>query len=451
MFRKRKNKTLNLNNIKNSCYLTEIEEKVDFNDADYFTRIKIIKEYLNYCDDVRYEEFSLGSSSENNCKIIYINSLVDDKEITERILNQFLNISLESEESTLSNVMKMLSKKGILSIQYKQINNFKDLINSLLSGETVILSENSKDCYAVPTKKEINYPISESRTETSLVGPKTSFTNDIDVNIRLVRSYIESHKLKIRTIKIGKYTKSDVTILYIEDLAPLDLVDDIISKIRKIEINGILDVTYIEEIIEPKQLSLFPQVLKTERVDRVVGNLLEGRIAMLVNGSNSAGILPITFNAFFQTPEDYYIRPLFAAFLRFFRYGAFLVASTATPVYIAISIYHYEVIPYRFLIPFGESIAPIPFPPLFEALLLEVFAQILSESSSRMAGTMGPMIGILGAVLVGQAAIEANLASPVLVITVAIGVVSSFSIPNYEFVMVARIIKFILIIFAGSL
>lgn len=448
----RRNKKKNLNNMKwNNIIHTEIDEKVNFKNANYNTRLKIIKEYLSGCDDVKYIEFSLGVSSKSYYMIIYINSLVDDNKINERIINPFLNISAEKEDFKLDNIIDILSKEKILSVQYKFINTFNDVINSLLSGETIIFSKDSKDCFAIPTKDDIDYPIAESKTETSLVGPKTAFTNDINLNIRLIRSYIESYKLKIRKIKVGKYTKSEVCLIYLEDLAPLDVVDDITNKIHQIDIGGVLDVNYIEEIIEPTKFSLFPQLLKTERVDRAIGNILEGRIAMLVDGSNSAGILPITINAFFQTPEDYYIKPLFASFLRLFRYGAFLTASTATPFYVAIAAYHYEVIPYKLLIPFAESIAPIPFPPLFEALLLEIFAQVLSESSSRMAGTMGPMIGILGAVLVGQAAVEANFASPIMVITVAIGVVSSFSIPNYEFVMVARIIKFILIIAAGML
>lgn len=447
--RRNKHKNLNihrLNNVPN-----EIDEKVNFNNVSYITRIKTIKEYLNHCDDVKYIEFSLDSSSKNHCSIIYINSLADAEKINKRIINPILNISLENEECEFNNIIQILFKEEILLAQYKKVNTFNEVINSLLSGETIILCQNSQDCYAVPTEEKINYPIAESKTETSLVGPKTSFTNDINVNIRLIRSYIESHKLKIRKIKVGKYTNSDVCIVYLEDLAPIDLVNDITNKIKQIDIDGVLDVNYIEEIIENTKLSLFPQVLKTERVDRAIGNILEGRITLLVDGSNSVGILPITINAFFQTPEDYYIRPFFATFLRLFRYGAFITASTVTPLYVAVSAYHYEVIPFKLLIPFAESIAPIPFPPIFEALLLEIFAQVLSESSSRMAGTMGPMIGILGAVLVGQAAVEANFASPVLVITVAIGVVSSFSIPNYEFVMVARIIKFILIIAAGML
>lgn len=456
MTQKRKNRLLSLftrkktlNKLKTTDYSSEIEEKVDFKNADFNTRVRIIKEYMNYCDDMKYIEFSLDPLSKNDSYIIYINSLTDDNEINQKILNPLLNITLKKEVFRKNSVIEVLFSKGILSVQYKTVNKFRDIINLLLAGETIILSKKSKDCYAIPTKEEINYPISESETETSLVGPKTAFTNNININIRLIRSYIKSHKLKIRSVRVGKYTKSNVLLMYLEDLAPIEVVDDIVMKTQEIYIDGILDVTYIEEILNPREFCLFPQALKTERVDRVLGNLLEGRIAMLVNGSNSAAIMPITFSAFFQTPEDYYTKPIFATFLRLFRYGAFLVASLATPFYVAISIYHYEVIPFKLLIPFGESIAPIPFPPFFEAMLLEVFAQVLSESSTRMSGTMGPMIGILGAVLVGQAAVQANLASPVLVITVAIGVVSSFSIPNNDFIMAARVIKFVLIIFAG--
>lgn len=442
-------KKINMDRLHNRDHPNEIDEKVDFLRTDYNDRIMIIKELFRHCDDVKYIEFSLGSNLEKDSSLIYIDSLVDDQEITQRILNPLLNITLKKRKYDLSYEIKVLAEEGVLSTQFKTMKTFSDIVNALLSGETIVLSTTANDCFAIPSKEEITYPISESVIETSLIGPKTAFTNDLNINIRLIRSYIESHQLKIRTVKIGQYTKSEVSIVYIDDLAPLDVVEEILNKVQQIKIDGVLDVTYIEEIIDPKQISLFPLMLKTERVDRVIGNLLEGRIAMQVNGSNTFAIMPITINAFFQTPEDYYMKPVFSTFVRFFRYGSFFLASTATPLYVAISIFHYEVIPFKLLIPFAESIAPIPFPPLFEALLLEIFAQILSESSSRMAGTMGPMIGILGAVLVGQAAVEANLVSPVLVITVAIGVVSSFSIPNYDFVMLARVIKFILIIFAG--
>lgn len=442
-------KKINLDRLHNRDHPNDIDEKVDFVRTDYNDRIIIIKELFRHCDDVKYIQFSLGSNLKKDSSLIYIDSLVDDQEITQRILNPLLNITLKKRKYDLSYEIKVLAEEGVLSTQFKTMKTFSDIVNTLLSGETIVLSTTANDCFAIPSKEEITYPISESVIETSLIGPKTAFTNDLNINIRLIRSYIESHRLKIRTVKIGQYTKSEVSIVYIDDLAPLDVVEDILNKVQQIKIDGVLDVTYIEEIIDPKQISLFPLMLKTERVDRVIGNLLEGRIAMQVNGSNTFAIMPITINAFFQTPEDYYMKPVFSTFVRFFRYGSFFLASTATPLYVAISIFHYEVIPFKLLIPFAESIAPIPFPPLFEALLLEIFAQILSESSSRMAGTMGPMIGILGAVLVGQAAVEANLVSPVLVITVAIGVVSSFAIPNYDFVMLARVIKFILIIFAG--
>lgn len=444
-----RHRELNLDRLKGIDNSDEIDQKVDFARADYHTRIMVIKEVLNDCDDIKYIEFSLGSGLKNDSSLVYIDSITDDKEITERILNPLLNISLKKKEYDLSREMIDLAEKGALSAQYKNISSFSQVLNSLFAGDTLILSKSSSECFAIPTRKEIAYQITDSMAETSLIGPRTSFTNDLNLNIRLVRSYIESHKLKIRTLNIGEYSKTEVSLMYIDGLADLDVVKDIIGKIQQISIDGVLSVTYIEELLEPKQISLFPLMLKTERVDRVVGNLLEGRIALQVDGSNTLAILPITINAFFQTPEDYYVKPIFATFLRLFRYGSFILASTAAPLYVAISIFHYEVIPFKLLVPFAESIAPIPFPPLFEALLLEIFAQILSESSSRMAGTMGPMIGILGAVLVGQAAVQANLASPVLVITVAIGVVSSFSIPNYDFMMAARIIKFVLIIFAG--
>lgn len=442
-------KSNSIDKLKKPHLLDEVVEKIGFQKSGYHHRLKTIQEYLKDCDDVNFVEFSLTSSSKSDSCIIYITSLTDDNEVTQRIIKPITNISLEKEDSKLDDALHRFCKEGILSIQYRTIDTYNEIINSLLSGDVIILSKHSHRSYAIPAKKDINYPISESKIETSILGPKTAFTNNLNVNIRLVRSYISSHKLKMKKVKVGKYTKSDVSVVYIQDLAPLDVVNDILNRIQQIEIDGILDTAYIQELIETKELSLFPQMLKTERVDRVVGNLLEGRIALLVKGSNSAAILPITINAFFQTPEDYYMRPFSVAFLRVFRYGAFLAASTATPLYVAFSIYHYEIIPYKLLVPFAESIAPIPFPPLFEAILLEIFAQILSESSSRMGGAMGPMIGILGAVLVGEAAVQAHLASPVLVITVAIGVVSSFSIPNYDFVMIARVIKFILIIFAG--
>ncbi|NMB36221.1 MAG: spore germination protein, partial [Firmicutes bacterium] len=265
-------------------------------------------------------------------------------------------------------------------------------------------------------------------------------------NTSLIRRRIRSPNLWIESMEIGDLSKTEVAFAYIKGLAGEEMLGELRSRLKRIELDGILASGYIEEFISDNPCSLFPSILSTERVDRVVGSLLEGRVAIFVNGSSFALVLPADFGLFLQAPDDYFEPFPLGAFIRFLRYISFFIALFLPGIYVAVLTFHPELLPLPLLVRIQAAREGVPFPVVAETFFMEAVFEILREAGVRLPMIVGPAVSIVGALVLGDAVIRAGLVSPGTVIAVAFTAIASFTAPSFNFGLAARILRFVMII-----
>lgn len=280
-------------------------------------------------------------------------------------------------------------------------------------------------------------------------GPRLGFNESIDENTALLRQHGKNENLVIARISVGKRVKRELLLTYIADIANPSLVREVQARIGRLNLDDILESGYIEQLMEDNFLSPFPQVQSTERVDRVLGALLEGRVALIMDGTPFALIVPVTFNMLLQSPEDYYDRWIPGTLLRILRYFAAFISLFGPSLYISFISFHQGLIPTKLALSIAQSRAGVPFPSLIEVLIMEVSLEILREAGLRLPKPIGQTIGIVGGLVIGEAAVQAGIVSPIMIIVVAITAISSFAIPQYNAGIALRMLRFAAMIFAA--
>ncbi len=328
-------------------------------------------------------------------------------------------------------------------------NTFDELTKDLLHGYTIILIEGENRALSVHTPGFSSRSVSEPQVEHVLKGPKEAFIESAAVNRSLIRKQLKDSQLVSEIMQVGDRALNDITLLYIKDLADPALIERIKKRISEIEADIVPNLEILEQHIEDHPYSLLPTVMLTERPDRACSFLMEGHIVLLMENSPTSLILPITFWALFHTPEDQYLRWAYGNFIRIIRIMAIFVALLTPSIYIAISTFHEEMLPTDLLLAIGATRERVPFPALIEVLLMEAAFELVREAAIHIPTIIGPTIGIVGALILGQAAVEANLVSPILVIIVAMTGISSYTIPELSFNFAVRILRFV-ILFAAA-
>jgi len=291
--------------------------------------------------------------------------------------------------------------------------------------------------------------VEKSETETAISGPHDAFVEAIETNLSLIRKRVRSPRLKAVRLHVGEIMKSTVYVLFIDGLADPDIVNEMVNRIRDIEIDGLIDANLLVQCIDDNPDSIFPQFLTTERPDVVTSKLLDGKVCCLIDSSPTAIAAPTNFFEFFSSPDDYYQRWILGSGVRILRFVAFIITVSFTALYVSVTTFHYEMIPYPLLLNLAESRNKVPFPPLFEALLMETTIELLREAGARLPAKIGQTIGIVGGIVIGQAAVQAGLTSNILIIAVASSAIASFVIPSYIMSASIRMIRFGLIVLAG--
>ncbi|ADK07314.1 TPA: spore germination protein [Bacillus anthracis] len=304
-------------------------------------------------------------------------------------------------------------------------------------GQKCMLANIAIDNYRAPTP-----PLNES----TVIGPQEGFVEDIDTNINLVRKRLPVLDLQTKEMIVGEFSKTKVVMMYLDNLAEKDNVDFLEESLRALEYDQINDSAYIQELMGEK--SIFPLYINTERTDRVTKALIDGKIAIFVDGSPSVLLTPVSYFDFFISPEDYNVSWLYATFSRILRLIAVLFSICATPLYVAVLNYHYELIPSDLLETLILSRAQVPFPPLIEALFLELAIDLLREAGARLPMKVGQTLGIVGGIVIGQASVQAGLTSNILLIIVALSALASFITPIYKMGNAVRLLRFPFLIFA---
>ncbi|MCM3718429.1 spore germination protein [Fictibacillus phosphorivorans] len=372
--------------------------------------------------------------------ISYFRSLVD-AEIIHRDILPYLN------KTTIKKIEEL---KAALPIENVMVTSDLETIRQMMLSGCVLIRLNEKDQQGVLVKAEMNKvrEISIPEEEFSVVGPKESFVESITTNLNLIRKRLPVPELEIREFKLGKLSKTRVAVIYISGIANEENINTALQRVGEIEIHQILDSSYVSQLISDNDNSPFPQLIDTERPDRVAGVLSEGSIVILVDGSPHALIGPTTLVKFFSALEDYFLNWQLASVLRILRLIAVSFSILITPIYVAVLNYHYELIPKDLMATLISSRDFVPLPPFLEALVLELTIELLREAGARLPTKVGQTIGIVGGIVIGTASVEAGLTSNVMLIIVALAALASFTTPVYKMSNAIRLIRFPFLVLA---
>ncbi|WP_347548537.1 spore germination protein [Pseudalkalibacillus hwajinpoensis] len=390
--------------------------------------VSYIKDIINHSDDLKQKELK------NKMVLLYFFTLADQEKVTKKII-----YPLSKTEDILTRIQSNGDPAEDLHLA----------IQALLKGYAVILIEGQRKCYLFHVVKTFNRSIDEPDNEKVVRGSHDGFVEDLFVNVNLIRKRIETIDLTVRFIRVGKRTNTNVGIVYMTSLADPKVVQKVEERIKSIDSDNVFSPGYMEEFIEDTPSSPFPQMLATERPDRVIANLLEGRVAVIVEGSPTTLILPITFFAFYQTPDDYNGRWLAGSYLRLIRLMSFVIAIALPGFYIGVIGFHFEVIPDDLVLPIKASIVDIAFPPIVEALAMVITIELIREAGIRLPSPVGQTIGIVGGLIIGDAVVRAGLISNVMIVIIAVTAIASFVVPSNEMSTTVRILTYPILISAS--
>lgn len=418
--------------------------------ADLTDNINLINKILNNNSDLVIRKITLGKADCRVAAIFYIENLIDSDKVDNDIIRPLsldANISGFTTSSAIIGQIKCgnLITKG----KVKTSDNMKDFMYGLLNGNACLLISGLADAYLIGAKGNNNRSISEPQNEPTIRGPRDAFVETLGVNIGLIRKRIQSPNLSAEIIDIGVKTHTKVCITYLRGVCPPSRVEEVRSRLKKINIDGILESGYLEEFIQDNPYSIFPQIRNTERPDVASGALLEGRVAIITDNTPIVMIVPGEFFSLLQSSGDYYDRYIFSSFIRILRFITLLIATFMPAFYIAVTNYHKEMIPTSLLMGIASARTGVPLPTALEALAMNFAFELLYEAGVRLPKSLGQTISIVGALIIGEAAVQAKLVSPLMVIVISITGIATFCIPQYNVVLPIRILRFIFIILAS--
>lgn len=415
-----------------------------------------VKEVLKTSNDLVIREFLLGRDLPSRAAVLFIDGLSASRVTDEFILQAgMFDTRLDSLHADndgrqdLERLEDDLRRLGIPINELEVASSLKEVVYAILTGDAAVLIDGVPRALTLNTKGWVQRGIEEPSTESVVRGPRDSFTETIRTNTAMIRRRLRDPNLCVESMTVGRRSVTDIAVIYLEDVADPKLVEQVKQRINGIDIDAVLESGFIEQFIEDHHISPFPMIQNTERPDKAVANILEGRVIIVSDGTPFVLIAPAVFAQFYQSPEDYYERFLIGTLIRLIRILSMGMALLLPSLYIAFSSFHPEMIPSRLVIAMAAGRSTVPFPSIIEAFLMEVTMEILREASVRLPGPIGPTIGIVGALVVGQAAVQAGIVSPIMVIIVALTTIGSFASPSYSAAIALRMLRFPMMIAAS--
>ena len=399
--------------------------------------VERIKSEFSKTPDLIIKEININFF--NTIYILYLETVSGSNKVNDYILKNLI--------ASKSKINKHNLKSFIAGPNTKKIKNIDEVEYFITSGFTIIILNDV--IYGVETRADINRSVSNADVETSINGPKDSFTENYQINLGLIKRRLKSHDLKIENRVIGRKTSTQVGLLYFEDIVDADMVQDVIKKIEDIDIDGIIDSSSLGFLIDGEANHVFPTFLQTERPDMVATALLEGKMAIVIDTTPYVLIIPAFFIDFINPNIDNYSKSKNVNFIKILRLFAYFLSMIAPALYIAIMNYNQETIPTNLLVDFAIQRNGVPFPTIVETLIMLGVCEILRESDLRFPSNYGSAISILGAIVLGEASVSAGIASPITIIVIAITFISSLTFSNIEINNSLRFFRFIFILSAG--
>ncbi len=409
---------------------------------------KYLRSRLENCSDILIRPMRLGDKHKVDCLIVYIevavsNMMLDDSALG-KMINHFWEISPEDIQEFVRH-----NSLGIADV--KKLENLDESIDAMLAGNAVFFIDGYDKAMKISSKGYPSTGVMEAESEKVLRGSREGFSDSVKSNSALIRKRLRDTRLKVEEYKIGVRSHTLTQVLYMDDLVHEGLLEEVKERLEEFQIDGILDSGMLEQLTEDVWYSPFPQYQTTERPDRAVQEILKGKVVILCDNSPEALILPGNFSSFMESSEDWYHRFEMASFLRILRYLAVIMATVLPGLYLAVIRFHTQILPSALILSFAEAREGVPFSSVVELIFLELAFELIREAGVRVPGSLGNAIGIVGGLVIGQAAVEANLVSPIVVMIVALTALGSMTVPNEEFAAAFRLVKYGFLILGGYL
>lgn len=403
---------------------------------------RILDQAYQDCADVIQRVIRFGEKGESGALLVYLEGTANVEEIDEHVIK-----SLQKSKKPVRSLEDM--KQALSVTDAQKIKQFADVFKNVSDGKPVLFLDGVPSALILGLTKWATRSVEDTPTEPVIRGAKEGFVESLHVNISLIRRRIRTPKLKVKTLEVGDYSRTQVALTYMDGICDKKLIQEILDRVNRVSIDGVWDGGMIQEQIQDQRWSIFPQIQTTERPDTICAAMLEGRAALFFEGTPNVLIMPTTFFAFMQSPEDYYSGFIISTLLRILRTIFILIALLAPAFYIAVITFHQELIPTTLIMSVIQFREQVPFPAVVEAVGMEITFEGLREAGVRLPRQIGPAISIVGALVIGQAAIQASLVSPAMVIVVSITAIASFMIPHYDLSIAIRILRFPIMIIAS--
>ncbi|MFA1819512.1 spore germination protein [Virgibacillus oceani] len=417
------------------AFSAELDQSLDEN-------LDNLKKMLDEPDDLVVRELTLGEEN-HRYAIALIDGMVDNQLVNKNIVKNLQIISNQTQMPSDKNLLLEEIKNNIISVsEIEKAATWDDMTIALLSGSTVLFIDGVMEVLVMSTPGMEKRAIEEPESESLIRGPRNGFIENIQTNMMLIRREINDPNLRFKGHKIGRRAKKKLVVTYIEGIVHPAIVKEVNRRLETIDTDSALESSAIEHWLQDSFLTPFPMMDNTERPDKVASSILQGKVAILLDGTPYVLIAPTTLGNLLQSPEDYYERWQIGILLRILRYFAAFIALFAPALYIALVSYHQGMIPSDLAFSIAATREGVPFPAFVEALLMAVTMELLREAGARLPQTIGQTIGIVGGLVIGEAAVTAGVVSPIMVIVVAITAIASFSFPSYSTAIAFRMLRF---------
>jgi hypothetical protein len=396
-----------------------------------------LHQLLSNMDDAEFVE--ARAALVNKISLYYIRTLIDQERLNEVIVEPLVR---DPDRAAI----QCLSTSKVITI-----TRLEEALEQLLSG-AVVLNDKADDSWlAVPLENSLGRSVESSDVETIIYGARDSFNEQIEQNITMIRRRLPLAELKTEKFVVGTLSKTTLIVMYLDGLTNPEFIEMTRIKISKIDFDQFLDSSQVAAFMEDHHHTIFPQYLETDRPDACANALAIGKLVILVNNTPYVLIAPITFFHLFQSPEDYFLRWPVASFFRCIRYFGFFLSVVLIPMYVALATHHYQMLPLQILYILMESRSKLPFSPFWEAFIMIITLEIIKEASLRMPTKTSQTLGIIGGIVIGQAAVQAGFASKILIVLMGISAISSFLIPNYLMTKSSTLIQFVFLVLSAFL
>lgn len=418
--------------------------------ANLEKNITLVREAFGHSQDLEVHRFEAGSEKVP-AAALFIDGMVSTADVTALLRNVQADLLLTGVEPAGRGAIYETVRRRLITVaEINEETGLEGLLVAVTRGDTVLFFDGTARALVCSTRGFVGRSPMEPDAETSIRGPRDGFVENIRTNTSLLRRRLHTPNLWIENIEVGTLTRTPLALAYIKGLADENVVGEVRSRLQGIQLDGVLESGYLEDFLQDNPWTPFPLVLRTERPDRTAGALLEGRVAVLTDGTPFALVVPTQFSMMIQGADDYYEQFPISTFLRALRYLAFLISLLLPGSYVAVINFHLELLPTVLILRIAASKEGVPFPILIEALFIEAMFEVLREAGVRLPRAIGPAISIVGALILGDAAIRSGLVSPPIVIVVALTAIASFTAPTFSLGIAARLTRFAFILLGGA-